>query len=98
MQLARATGNLFFILPYVVSQYSNTSNTYGMLHCICTLRYNIMTECWNANPEERPSFARIALTLGEMLSVKKVSIPAQDDNSFLFVCLFFFLFFFFQTL
>ncbi|XP_072048335.1 uncharacterized protein [Amphiura filiformis] len=33
--------------------------------------YKIMTECWNENPEERPSFAHIAATFNDMISVKE---------------------------
>ncbi|XP_072048570.1 tyrosine-protein kinase receptor Tie-1-like [Amphiura filiformis] len=30
--------------------------------------YHLMTECWNKNPEERPSFAHIAATFNDMIS------------------------------
>ncbi|XP_072048531.1 uncharacterized protein [Amphiura filiformis] len=33
--------------------------------------YQIMTECWNENPEERPSFTHIAATFNDMISVKE---------------------------
>ncbi|XP_072048552.1 angiopoietin-1 receptor-like [Amphiura filiformis] len=33
--------------------------------------YQIMTECWNENPEERPSFTHITAKFNDMISVKE---------------------------